>query len=119
MALKEAIKEIIWLKSLYKELSINTGNNTIYTDSNSAIQLAKNPEHHSKTKHIDIQYHFIRENVLNKDISLVFVPTKEQIADILIKAINTTNFRRLVQLLLQDIRKTLGISYSRITRGLS
>ena len=56
------IKEQIWLKSLYKQLDIpqQDGENMLFSDSQSAIELAKNPEHHARTKHIDIQYHFVR-----------------------------------------------------------
>ena len=95
MALKDAICEAIFLRDLYKEIGINSGNNTIYTDSQSAIELANNPEHHFRTKHIGIQYHYVRECVLEGRIALEFVPTKEQIADIFTKALDTPNFRRL------------------------
>ena len=54
MALKEAVKELIWLKTLYQQLEIKYTTNSIYTDSQSALELAKNPEHHSRTKYIDI-----------------------------------------------------------------
>jgi len=54
MALKEATKEAIFLKELLKELKLEDRAITVYTDSNSAIELANNPEHYAKTKHIDI-----------------------------------------------------------------
>ena len=56
MALKEGIKEQIWLESLYKQLDIpqQDGVNTLFSDSQSVIELAKNSEHHARTKHIDI-----------------------------------------------------------------
>jgi hypothetical protein len=102
MALKETIKEFLYLNSIIKQLDIHnyfttkSSNNYLFTDSQSAIDLANNPEHHFKTKHIDIQYHFVRENIINKAISLNYIPTKEQIADIFTKAVNTTDFKRLV-----------------------
>lgn len=102
MALKEALKESKFLSDLYENLEIKTGSKTMYTDSNSAIELAKNPEHHSRTKHIDIQYHYVRECVQNGLARLEFVPTKEQIADILTKALDTTSFNRLADLLVSD-----------------
>ena len=51
----------MFLKELYEELGIARKAITVYTDSNSAIELANNPEHYAKTKHIDIQYHYVRD----------------------------------------------------------
>ena len=95
MALKETFKECIFLKDLYKQLGIKSGKNLVLTDSKSAIELANNPEHHSRTKHIDIQEHFVRECVLNKSIALEYISTKEQVADILTKGLDSNNYKRL------------------------
>ena len=66
MALKEAIKEYLYLISVIKQLNItNKEKFYLFTDSLLAINLANNPEHYAKTKHINIQYHFIREHVTN------------------------------------------------------
>ena len=54
----------------------------IYCDNTSAINISKNPVMHSKTKHIAIKYHFLRELVQDKEIKLEYVNTKEQIVDI-------------------------------------
>jgi hypothetical protein len=98
IALKEATKEMLYLKEvlLKLDLPIKLEASIIYTDSKSAIELANNPEHHVRTKHIDIQYHFVREKVQNKEIILRFISTKEQIADILTKGINSVTFKNLV-----------------------
>ncbi|CAG7817839.1 unnamed protein product [Allacma fusca] len=56
----------------------------IMVDNQSAIRITKNPEMHGRTKHID---HFIRELVTNKQVSILYVPTQEQLADILTKAL--------------------------------
>ena len=66
--------------------------NIIFTDSQSAIALSKNPEHHSRTKHIDIQYHFVRENIQSGKIKLQYIYTNEQIADGLTKSISPQKF---------------------------
>lgn len=96
MALKEAIKENIYIKSLLKQIpGLNNAikdTKALYTDSNSAIELAKNPVHHFRTKHIDIQYHFVRENHQNNTISLEWTSTSTQLADGLTKAISTERF---------------------------
>ena len=69
MALKEAIKEYLYLISVIKQLNIASKEKFyLFIDSLLAIGLANNPEHHAKTKHIDIQYHFIREHVTNNTI---------------------------------------------------
>ena len=57
-------------------------------DNTSAINVNKNPIQHSRTKHIDIRYHFLRDHVQNGDISLEFVDTNNQLADIFTKPLN-------------------------------
>ena len=57
----------------------------MFCDNTSAINISKNPVMHSKTKHIAIKYHFVRELVQDKEIRLEYVHTKKQIADIFIK----------------------------------
>ena len=57
----------------------------ILCDNTSAINLAKNPIQHSRSKHIDIKHHFIRDHVQKEDIELSFVNTEDQIADIFTK----------------------------------
>ena len=69
MAIKEVIKEYIYLINIYKQLQISELLNIknpkfyLFTDNKPAIDLANNLEHHAKTKHIDIQYHFVREKI--------------------------------------------------------
>ena len=75
MALKEAIKEQIWLSNLFKQLGLTYTKNPIRTDSQSAIALAYNPEHYTRTKHIDIQYHFIREALEKHLADISYIPT--------------------------------------------
>ena len=100
MALKEAIKEQLFIQSLLNELQPaiqeKITNNLIYTDSLSAIELAKNPLHHSRTKHIDIQYNFIREKYQQGISKLTYIPTQKQIADGLTKSIDQQKWLRLV-----------------------
>lgn len=65
----------------------------MYCDNKSAIDLSKNPEHHARTKHIDIQYHFVRDYIERKVFELRYINTKEQLADALTKAIDINAFR--------------------------
>ncbi|KAE8735860.1 Cytochrome P450 90B1 [Hibiscus syriacus] len=60
VAVTEASKEMVWLQSFLEELGKKQENNILYCDSQSAIHLAKNPSFHSRTKHIQLRYHFIR-----------------------------------------------------------
>jgi hypothetical protein len=65
-------------------------------DNTSAIAMTSNPVDHSRTKHIDIRYHFIREHVESGTVELFFVPTEQQIADIFTKPLDESTFFRLV-----------------------
>ena len=101
MALKEAIKEQQYIEAILKEISaifspssIECSN--IYTDSNSAIDLAKNPVYHARTKHVDIRYHFVRESVQNNLTKLYWIPTDAQLADALTKTLSNEKYRRFI-----------------------
>ena len=60
---------------------------TLYYDNTSAINISKNPVMHTKTKHIAIKYHYVRELVQDKEVKMEYVNTKEQIDDIFRKAL--------------------------------
>ena len=66
-------------------------------DNTSAISISKNLVMHSKTKHIPIKYHFLREQVNDKNVKLEYVPTKEQIADMFTKPFPKDAFEYLRQ----------------------
>jgi hypothetical protein len=86
IALVQAAKESIWLQRLLGELGRTERDHRImWEDNQGAIALALNPEYHARTKHIDIQYHFIRECVENGRIKLEYIPTADQLADALTK----------------------------------
>lgn len=103
MALKEAIKESIYLNNLLtfynKLLHINLSSEIpkLLTDSESAMKLANNPEFHKRTKHIDITYHFIRETIKDKNIQLHYVNTKVQKADGFTKGLDTIKHKSFLQ----------------------
>jgi hypothetical protein len=67
----------------------------LFCDSASAISVTKNPILHSKTKHIEVRYHFLRDNVEKGNIRLSFVPTQDQLADIFTKPLDQVTFTRL------------------------
>ena len=68
----------------------------IFCDNTSAIAIPENPVQYSRTKHIDIKYHFIREHVMNGTVELHFVPSWKQLADIFTKPLDKSTFTRLV-----------------------
>ncbi|MCO5553617.1 hypothetical protein L7F22_007142 [Adiantum nelumboides] len=97
VALSEACKEAIWLARLVKDLGLEQCLPILHCDSQSAIALAKNPVFHSRTKHIDVHYHFSRECLANKSLDLVRIPMSENIADALTKSLSPAiNFNTVV-----------------------
>ena len=73
MAATDASKEAVWLQRLCSSMGLVQGAIRIDCDSQSAILLAKNPTYHSKTKHIDVQYHIVRDMIEDKRVLLVKV----------------------------------------------
>ena len=113
MALKEAIKENLYLNSLINKLpsyitSSLKGRKVIYIDSQSSIDLAKNPIYHSRTKHVDIRYHFVRDSFLSGKIQLIHHPTISLIADGLTKIIVNPKWHEFVKALGLKSLKSLG-----------
>ena len=88
----EACKEDIWLGRLVADLGIKLEMPELHCDSQSAIELAKNPVSHAKTKHIDVKYHFIKEVLEEKQLQLVKVHTKENPIDLLTKGLPGESF---------------------------
>ncbi|GJU14105.1 retrovirus-related pol polyprotein from transposon TNT 1-94 [Tanacetum coccineum] len=87
---------ILWMKSQLTNYDIIYEKVPIFCDNTSAIAILNNPVPHSRTKHIDIRYHFIRDHILKGDIKLHFIPTQYQLADIFIKPLDEPTFKRLI-----------------------
>lgn len=88
----QTVKDLVWIKQLFTDMRIRLDASILKMDNQSAIRLIKNPEFHKRTKHIDIMYHFIREKYAQGCFLLENVPTDEQIADILTKALPGEKF---------------------------
>ena len=83
------VAEVVWITKLFKELGADVVTLAIiYSDSKLAIQIAANPVLHERTKHIELDCHFIREKIQNGLIQTEYMHTKEQEADILTKGLN-------------------------------
>ena len=87
MAEAGAAKEAIWLRKLLSSLGKPTGTIKILADNQAAIKLASNPATSARSKHIDVQYHFVRERVASQEIVFEYVPTAYMVADALTKAV--------------------------------
>ena len=95
VALCSASQEVVWLRNLLKEIGFPQLNSTlVYEDNQGAMCLAKDPKDHSRTKHIDIKYHYTRELVAKKILQLEYVPTGEMIADTLTKSLPKPKFQK-------------------------
>ncbi|RVW92035.1 Retrovirus-related Pol polyprotein from transposon RE1 [Vitis vinifera] len=95
-ALAQGICEGIWIKRVLSELGQTSSSPILMMcDNQAAISIAKNPVHHDRTKHVEIDRHFITEKVTSETVKLNYVPTKNQTADILTKALPRPNFEDL------------------------
>jgi hypothetical protein len=94
--------QVLWMIQTLADLEVKyTAPIPIHCDNTSAINLSKNPVLHSKTKHIPIKYHFLREQVTNQIVQVHYIPTTEQIADIFTKLLAKTPF--------EYLREKLGV----------
>ena len=89
IAAVEAGKEIVWMRHFLTELGypVNTSPTSLHMDNQSAISVAKNPEHHGRMKHLDLRFHWLRDTVEKGSLAPTFIPTNSMPADILTKAI--------------------------------
>eukprot|EP00253_Pinus_taeda_P016245 PITA_16245 len=92
MAATHASKEAVWLQRLCSSMGLVHGAIRIDCDSQSTIFLAKNPTYHSKPKHTDLQSHFVRDMIEDKNVLLVKVDTLKNTANALTKSVSSENF---------------------------
>jgi hypothetical protein len=92
-AMAHGICEILWLKILLLELGLfQTKPMILYCDNKAALDIAHNPVQHSRTKHIEIDRHFIKEKLEKREICMPFVRSSSQLADILTKGLGEKSF---------------------------
>ena len=92
IALLQAAKEALQIKQLLQEIGIYYPTVLIRMDSKGVMDFTANTQFSKRTKHIDIQYHFIRDYLKKGNISLKWVPTEDITADILIKPLDRKRF---------------------------
>ncbi|CAN0859910.1 Retrovirus-related Pol polyprotein from transposon RE1 [Linum grandiflorum] len=101
-ALALGIQEAMWIRRVLKELNLpGQERMRMYTDSQAALSIVKNPVHHDRTKHVEIGRHFITEKVEQGIVDVSYVPSRQQTADILTKA--------LARELLEHFKSKLGL----------
>eukprot|EP00253_Pinus_taeda_P008625 PITA_08625 len=86
VAAESCCTQLLWMMQTLQDLQVTcTSPISNFCENTSAISISKNPIMHSKTKHIPIKYHFLPEQVLQQKVKLEYVPSKEQVVDILTK----------------------------------
>ncbi|KAL0318498.1 UNVERIFIED_CONTAM: Retrovirus-related Pol polyprotein from transposon RE2 [Sesamum angustifolium] len=99
--------QAIWLRRILEDIGEKQEEpTTIYCDNKSAIAITKNPVQHSRTKHIDIKYHSLREATTRGEIELKYCSTEEQLADIFTKALPRNKF--------EELRMKIGVCHKHI-----
>nr|GEV18683.1 retrovirus-related Pol polyprotein from transposon TNT 1-94 [Tanacetum cinerariifolium] len=112
--------QVLFIKSQLANYDVFYDKVPIFCDNTSSIAISNNPVLHSRIKHIDIRYHFIRDHILKGNIELHFVPTDLQLADIFTKPLAEPSFTRLVaKLEVDDATKDILFSLSIFENQLS
>ncbi|KAI3691775.1 hypothetical protein L6452_31577 [Arctium lappa] len=96
VAAASCCSQVLWMRTQLREYGFHFNKIPIYCDSKSAIAITANPVQHTKTKHIDVRYHFIKDNVEKGTIELFFVKTEYQLDDLFTKPLDEKRFTFLV-----------------------
>ncbi|GJT72650.1 retrovirus-related pol polyprotein from transposon TNT 1-94 [Tanacetum coccineum] len=97
VSLSACCAQVLWLRNKLTDYGFHFDKIPMYCDSKVAIAISCNPVQHSRTKHIDVRYHFIKEQVEKGIVELFFVGTEHQLADLFTKAIPEDRFEYLVR----------------------
>ena len=99
IALSAAVQEALWLQQLTSDLfNTHAKAMTIFEDNQSTIALAKSQHTHGRTKHVDIKYHFIRDEVEAGRIKISYCPTEDMIGDMFTKRLAIQKFQKFREL---------------------
>ncbi|GJS06523.1 putative ribonuclease H-like domain-containing protein [Tanacetum coccineum] len=97
VSLSACCAQVLWLRTQLTDYGFHFDKIPMYCDSKAAIAISCNPVQHSRTKHIDVRYHFIKEHVEKGIVELFFVGTEYQLADLFTKALSEDRFKYLVR----------------------
>jgi hypothetical protein len=87
--------QLLWMRQTLRDYGYKLSKVPLLCDNESSIRMADNPVEHSRTKHIAIRYHFLRDHQQRGDIEIAYVSTKEQLADIFTKPLDEKTFTKL------------------------
>jgi len=87
--------QLLWMKATLSDYGIKYKNVPLLCDNESAIKMTQNPVQHTRTKHIDVRHHFIRDHQQKGDISIQGIGTEDQLADIFTKPLDEKRFCKL------------------------
>ncbi|GKF40911.1 hypothetical protein Tco_0124253, partial [Tanacetum coccineum] len=96
VAAAHCCRQVLWIQNKMLDYGFNFMNTKIFIDNESTISIVKNPIYHSKTKHIEIRYHFIKDSYEKKLIQMLQIHTDDNVVDLLTKAFNGPRFNFLV-----------------------
>ena len=114
-ALASTVVELAWLRTLFRELRLFLPHIPIlWCDNISAIALASNPIFHSQTKHIEVDYHYVRSCVLRRDLGVKFISSRDNFADIFTKPLPGPSFLLLRDKLLANSTSSLKGDVKRV-----
>ena len=103
-ALATGVAELAWLRQVLCDFGVYLPiAPTMWCDNTNAIALASNPVFHSRTKHIEVDYHFVLERVVRGDLHLHFIYTEDQLADLFTKPLTTQRFHQLTSKLMFSV----------------
>jgi len=94
-ALSSMASEVVWLRLLLEHFEVDIGSTMLFYDNKLTIHLASNPSHHERSKHINLDFHFIQELFQSNIFKLIHVKTQHQIANIFTKPLLTSSFTNL------------------------
>ena len=92
VAAASATKEALWIRKLLAEMTYQQVTVRLLCDNQASIKVLKHPISSQRTKHIDVQYHFVQERLARNEISISYCKTEEMLADYLTKALGSTQF---------------------------
>ena len=106
MGATDIVKEIMWMRQILSEMNYIVETPVIVNiDNQSAMRIAQHDVDHARTKHIDIKYHFIRDEISSKRVKLQWISTQKQKADIFTKGLTTELFNKFRSMLVKRIEK--------------
>jgi transposase InsO family protein len=108
MSISSALQEMKWITQFLSEINYTQSSIPIlYCDNQAAIAISKNDVNHSRTKHIDIRHHYIREAIQNHELDIKWIESEKQLADINTKALGRNTFERLRQKIMKERERNI------------